>query len=173
MLGAEWLQWTALGRLARLGDTLRAQVLQAQCVGIGGLQVLLYTLAVTNYAKEAGMDWGSGWPMAGAIAIAALFACLNFIAKWTSCEALNSDEEAAPAPLPKKPQPRPAGPNIFDLTKTQREIAGYGAERRDLARIFDEERGTGTTSAKAERNRRYYEQVVKPKRQAARRTATA
>lgn len=172
MLGAEWLQWTALGRLSKLGDTLRAHVLQWQCAGIGLLQVLLYTLAVTNYAREAGMDWGSGWPMAGAIAIASLFAGLNFVAKWTSCEALEDHEEAAPAPLPKKPQPRPAGDNIYDLTRTQREIAGYGAERRDLARIFDEERN-GTTSAKAERNRAYYERVTKPKRRAARRAATA
>lgn len=91
MLGAEWLQWTALGRLARIEearDDMRALVLKWQCAGVGALQVLLYTLAVVNFAHEAGQDWGQGWALFGTVAIAALFAGLNFVAKWTSCDEL-------------------------------------------------------------------------------------
>lgn len=91
MIGAEWLQWTALGRLARIEearDDMRALVLKWQCVGVGVLQVLLYTLAVVNFAREAGQNWGEGWALLGTVAIAALFAGLNFVAKWTSCDEL-------------------------------------------------------------------------------------
>lgn len=97
MIGAEWLQWTALGRLAKIEeaqDDMRAMVLKWQCAGIGCLQVMLYTLAVQNFAGEAGQDWGQGWALAGTVAIAALFAALNFVAKWTSCDEL---AERAPA----------------------------------------------------------------------------
>lgn len=89
MLGAEWLQWTSLGRLATLEaarDDDRARVLRWQAVGIGLLQVSLYTLAVQNFAREAGQDWSQGWALALAVGFAALFAALNFVAKWTSCD---------------------------------------------------------------------------------------
>jgi hypothetical protein len=89
LIGAEWLQWTALGRMARIedaGDQVRALVLRGQCAGVGALQVGLYTMAVLNYAHAAGLDWSHGWALAGTIAAAALFAALNFVAKWTSCD---------------------------------------------------------------------------------------
>lgn len=101
MLGAEWLQWTALGRLATLEaarDDDRARVLRWQCIGIGGLQVALYTLATVNFAREAGQDWSRGGALALAIGFAALFAALNFVAKWTSCDAVPPRQSVRPAP---------------------------------------------------------------------------
>ncbi len=93
MIGMEWLQWTGLGRITKLDDAQefnRSAVLKAQCAGIGGLQVILYTLAVVNFAREAGANWSGGWPLVGSIAIAALYAALNFVAKWTSCDQIRA-----------------------------------------------------------------------------------
>lgn len=93
MIGFEWLQWTSLGRITRLDDArqhARANVLKAQCAGIACLQVLLYTVAVVAYAGKTGANWGEGWPLAGSIAIASLYAFLNFVAKWTSCETVDA-----------------------------------------------------------------------------------
>lgn len=89
MIGMEWLQWTGLGRLSKLddaGEFTRSSVLKLQCAGIAALQVILYTLAVVAFAKAGGADWSQGWPLVGSIAIAGLYAGLNFVAKWTSCD---------------------------------------------------------------------------------------
>lgn len=101
MVGLEWLQWTALGRLAKIeeaGDDVRAFTLKAQCVGIGGLQVLLYSLAVVNFAREAGADWSQGWTLMGTIAIALLFAALNFSAKFNSCDPVQQPRRSSSGP---------------------------------------------------------------------------
>lgn len=97
----EWLQWTALGRIAKVekaGDDNRAGLLKLQSIGIGMLQVILYTLAVTGYAAQAGANWSEGWPLFGAIAVGALFAGLGFIVKWTSCERIEAREAGASGP---------------------------------------------------------------------------
>ncbi|MDZ4760072.1 MAG: hypothetical protein SGJ21_03250 [Alphaproteobacteria bacterium] len=90
MIGAEWLQWTALGRMRAIedaSDDARALTLKGQCVAIGALQVAGYSLFIWNAGREAGMSWGMGtdafW---GVLVGAALFAALNFVAKWTSCD---------------------------------------------------------------------------------------
>lgn len=91
MVGMEWLQWTGLGRISKLddaGEHGRSAVLKLQCAGIACLQVILYTLAVVNFARAAGADWSQGWPLVGSIVIAMLYAGLNFVAKWTSCDAI-------------------------------------------------------------------------------------
>lgn len=85
----EWFQWTALGRMAKAAeadDDNRVAVIKLQSIGIGIFQVILYTIAVVGYAAKGGLDWSGGWPLFGAIGIAALFACLSFSVKWTSCE---------------------------------------------------------------------------------------
>lgn len=89
MIGMEWLQWTGLGRIAKLddaGEHTRSSVLKLQCAGIACLQVVLYTLAVVAFARAGGADWSQGWALFGSIGIAALYAGLNFVAKWTSCD---------------------------------------------------------------------------------------
>lgn len=94
MVGMEWLQWTTLGRMAKLEaarEFERASVLKAQSAGVGCLQVILYTLAVVNFAREAGANWGEGWALLGAIAIAALYCALNFVVKWTSCDPVDAE----------------------------------------------------------------------------------
>lgn len=95
MVGMEWLQWTGLGRISKLddaGEHGRSAVLKLQCAGIAALQVILYTLAVVNFARAGGADWSQGWALFGSVAIAGLYAGLNFVAKWTSCDPV----EAAP-----------------------------------------------------------------------------
>jgi hypothetical protein len=171
MLGAEWLQWTALGRLARLEqakDSVRANVLKAQCAGIGALQVALYTLAVVNYAREAGLNWSEGPALFLSIGFALLFAGLNFVAKWTSCEPI---ETSAPGRPPGLRTPAAKGDNVYDFTRAARDVAGYSQERREVARIFahDADAPARTVNlSKRERNARYYREVVKPRREAAR-----
>jgi hypothetical protein len=99
MIGMEWLQWTGLGRISKLddaGEHTRASVLKLQCVGIAGLQVVLYTLAVVAFAKAGGADWSQGWALFGAVAIAALYAGLNFVAKWTSCDPVATAKSGGP-----------------------------------------------------------------------------
>lgn len=95
MVGMEWLQWTGLGRISKLddaGEHGRSAVLKLQCAGIACLQVILYTLAVVNFARAAGADWSQGWPLVGSIVIAMLYAGLNFVAKWTSCDAIDAEK---------------------------------------------------------------------------------
>lgn len=136
MIGMEWLQWTALGRLARIvdaGEEGRAFALRAQCAGIGCLQVALYTIMVVNFAKQGGLDWSQGWALMGSIFFAALFAALNFIAKWTSCDAIGSDKSTGPTggqrvheaifSTPSRPQLPSNDDNVvtFDLEKAIRE----------------------------------------------------
>jgi hypothetical protein len=92
LIGFEWLQWTALGRLAaieRVGDDSRAAVLKAMSVGIGGLQIGLYSFAAIAIAGEGGMDWGRGWALAGVLLGAAIYAGLNFVAKYASCDPID------------------------------------------------------------------------------------
>ncbi len=96
IIGIEWLQWTALGRIAKLeraNEHTRAGVLKLSSLGIGVFQVILYTIAVVGYAAKSGASWGEGWPLFGAIAIATLFAAISFVTKWTSCD--NVDAPAA------------------------------------------------------------------------------
>lgn len=91
IVAIEWLQWTALGRIKKLeaaGDDVRAAALKWQSAGIGVFQVVLYTLAITGYAAKGGADWSTGWALAGSIALAAMFAGISFVSKWTSCEAV-------------------------------------------------------------------------------------
>jgi hypothetical protein len=98
MIGMEWLQWTGLGRIAKLddaGEHTRASVLKLQCAGIAVLQVILYTLAVVAFAKAGGADWSQGWALFGSIGIAALYAGLNFVAKWTSCDPVGEKAAAS------------------------------------------------------------------------------
>lgn len=136
MIGMEWLQWTALGRLAKIEDAGhdgRALALRAQCAGIGCLQVALYTIMVVNFAKAGGLDWSQGWALAGSVFFAALFACLNFIAKWTSCDAIESEPGRGPTggsrvhsaifSAPALPAPASNDDNLisFDLEKALRE----------------------------------------------------
>lgn len=99
MIGMEWLQWTTLGRIAKLEDARRferASVLKLQALGVGCLQVILYTLAVVNFAREAGANWGEGWALLGAVAIAALYGALNFVVKWTSCDPVDAETSGGP-----------------------------------------------------------------------------
>jgi hypothetical protein len=89
LLGFEWLQWTALGRLAAVeeaGDATRAAVLKGVSCGIGLLQVGLYTLSTIAIGRENGADWSTGWALALVIAGAAIYAALNFAVKYASCD---------------------------------------------------------------------------------------
>lgn len=104
IIAIEWLQWTAMGRIAKLqraGDDARATALKWQSAGIGVFQVILYTIAVTGYAAKGGADWSSGWPLFGAIALSTVFAAISFVSKWTSCEAVKADGAAGIATGPK------------------------------------------------------------------------
>jgi hypothetical protein len=115
----EWLQWTALGRIAKAekaGEDNRAGLLKLQSIGIGVLQVILYTIAVVGYAAQAGANWGEGWPLFGAVVVGAMFAGLGFIVKWTSCERI--EERRANAS---------AGPN--GGTRAPIDAAIFGAPR--------------------------------------------
>lgn len=164
------LQWLAMGRqeaclAGRDHDRAEAVIHQAWMFGV--IETVLYAAGGLSLA---GMARWEALPIALALAAAALFAYANFRVKWVSCDGVG--RRAAPAPLPAKPQPRPSGENIYDFVKPARDIAGYGAERRDVARIFREELDPAA-EAKAARNRRYYQEVTKPRRQAARRQATA
>lgn len=97
----EWFQWTALGRIAKAekaGEDNRAGLLKLQSMGIGILQVILYTIAVVGYAAQAGANWGESWPLFGAIFVAAMFAGLGFIVKWTSCEHIEEGKRAGAGP---------------------------------------------------------------------------
>jgi hypothetical protein len=145
MVGCEWLQWTALGRLAKVedaSDDVRALVLKYQCVGVGGLQVLLYTLAVVNFASEAGQNWGQGWALCGTIAIAALFAALNFIAKWTSCDQLEQRGPVGGRPVHHALFSAPAlespEPSLARYTTDQGVIDFEDALRKRGERTFEE-----------------------------------
>jgi hypothetical protein len=84
MVAIEWLQWTALDRMAQLDrarEDDRVQLVKALALGIGLMQVAAYTLTLILFAAEAGMVWGSGWALAGCIAASAMFAVLNFCGK--------------------------------------------------------------------------------------------
>jgi hypothetical protein len=108
MVGGEWLQWTSLGRLRAIddaGDDARSLALKAQCLAVGCLQVLLYSLFVWNVAREAGANWGQGWPLLGVVSIATVFAGLNFVAKWTSCDAIETYRRAGPTGGRRSPAP--------------------------------------------------------------------
>lgn len=98
IIAIEWLQWTALGRIRKLkdaGDDMRADVLTWQSAGIGVFQVLLYTIAITGFAAKGGADWSTGWALAGSVTLAAMFAGISFVAKWTSCEAVKAAPKTA------------------------------------------------------------------------------
>jgi hypothetical protein len=91
LLGFEWLQWTALGRLAAIeaaGDDNRAAILKAMSLGIGALQVGLYTFSTVAIAGEAGAHWSTGWALGAVILGACIYAGLSFVAKYASCDAL-------------------------------------------------------------------------------------
>lgn len=101
MVGMEWLQWTGLGRISKLddaGEFTRSSVLKLQCAGIAALQVILYTLAVVAFARAGGADWSQGWALFGSVAIASLYAGLNFVAKWTSCDPVGEAKAATSGP---------------------------------------------------------------------------
>lgn len=101
MVGMEWLQWTGLGRISKLddaGEHTRSSVLKLQCAGIAALQVILYTLAVVAFARAGGADWSQGWALFGSVAIASLYAGLNFVAKWTSCDPVGEVKAATSGP---------------------------------------------------------------------------
>lgn len=98
IVAIEFLQWTALGRIAKLTtarEHSRASVLKWQSAGIGIFQVILYTLAIVGYAAKGGADWTSGVALYGAIALAALFAGISFVSKWTSCEPVATAADAS------------------------------------------------------------------------------
>lgn len=99
MIGMEWLQWTSLGRLAKIDDAndeRRSLALRFQCAGIGCLQVALYTIMVVNFAKAGGLDWSHGWGLVGSVFFATLYAALNFVAKWTSCDPVDAESSTGP-----------------------------------------------------------------------------
>lgn len=147
MVGFEWLQWTALGRMTTLDDArhhTRANVLKLQCAGIAALQVLLYTIAVVSYAAKSGADWAHGWPLAGSVAIASLYAFLNFVAKWTSCDTVeasattgttvhNGGTPAHAAIFGERVEDKPAG-NIRML----QDRAARESQRRAVSSLLDD-----------------------------------
>lgn len=154
IIACEWLQWTALGRLAKLeaaADDTRANSLRLQCLGIGGLQVLGYTAAVIHFAAESGQSWGQGWALAASIGIALGFALLNFSAKFNSCEApeirktvrtRSADEivfgpAAIQRPALGAPADRDPG-NVYHLSAADRASRQRSDERAGVAAIFAE-----------------------------------
>lgn len=173
MIGLEFAQWISLGRLSQIqdaGDDARETTLRAQMLGIGALQVVGYTIAIVGHAAAQGQDW-SRWPALAVVAMfGAFFAWLNVSMKWTIADPIETKRRragsaetavfgAAPkalaAPAAGDDEPPPATEmdlsNVHFLTRKQREVAGYSAERRELAQIFAEERAAGQREEEAER----------------------
>lgn len=127
LVGFEWLQWTALGRLATIEDARddnRAMVLKAMCAGIGGLQIAGYTFAVLAIARESGVNWAHGWALAGVVVMAIVYAGLNFVAKYASCDPVESKRRPIPTGGTPKSLPVDALPAAFTADD------GDGFERR-------------------------------------------
>lgn len=146
MIGMEWLQWTGLGRISTLddaGEHTRSSILKLQCAGIAAIQIVLYTLAVVAFARAGGADWSQGWALFGSVAIAMLYAGLNFVAKWTSCDPVGERDHA---PGPTGGQRRPVHEAIFSRAPA----LPHHAANEDNVVTFDLEKAIREKTARME-----------------------
>lgn len=138
-----YLQWKTMGRAratrqAEGSDSARAIMVAAQAAFLFVVETVLNTIGVVILAARANADWGSGFMLAFAIAIAAGIAWLNLTVKFVSCERLET--RAAPAitvTVDHEPPPAAREPNVYDLDdmRRARELAS-SEERAGLRTII-------------------------------------